>query len=211
MIANAGVMVIHNGGIADEKTRQGHELQFGTNVLGHHFLLQLLKPALLKAAQISKRGSTRIVLVSSSGHNLLVPSKLVNDWDPSDSAHSKYSARTMYGRSKLGNLHTMNKLADELEKEGIICVGVHPGNIKSELQRHGSRLENALVSLVLHDVYLGAISQLYAATALIDDPTSLSRAYLVPWAQYGDASLGSRDRKLVEKTWNWCEEQIKGF
>lgn len=211
VITNAGVMVSQNGRVAEEKTRQGHELHFGTNVLGHHFLLQLLKPALLRAARSSPPGSTRIVVVSSSGHNLLVPRKLVDEWDPSDRASSQYDARTMYGRSKLGNLHTMNKLAEELEKEGIVCVGVHPGNIQSDIQRHTWWVERALIGTLLHDVWLGAVTQLYAATAATEEPMSLSRAYLVPWAQHGEPSSASREEKLIEKTWDWCEEQIQGF
>jgi NAD(P)-dependent dehydrogenase (short-subunit alcohol dehydrogenase family) len=51
-------------------TKHGHDLQFGTNTLGHFYLTQLLLPTLISSAKesIDGTGKTRVVNVSSSGH-----------------------------------------------------------------------------------------------------------------------------------------------
>ncbi|KAJ6026476.1 uncharacterized protein N7446_004926 [Penicillium canescens] len=64
LINNAGIMAVP--GL--EFTKNGHELQFGTNHLSHFLLFQLLKPALLAAT--TPNFHSRVVNVSSSAHRL---------------------------------------------------------------------------------------------------------------------------------------------
>lgn len=52
----------------DQLTVHGHDMQFGTNVLGHFYLTQLLLPTLLASTKTSDGHAARIVNVSSSGH-----------------------------------------------------------------------------------------------------------------------------------------------
>jgi NAD(P)-dependent dehydrogenase (short-subunit alcohol dehydrogenase family) len=47
-------------------TKQGHELQFGTNHLAHFLLFQLLRDALLRSS--TPEFPSKVVNVSSSGH-----------------------------------------------------------------------------------------------------------------------------------------------
>lgn len=49
-------------------TTHGHDLQFGTNVLGHFYLNQLLLPTLVSSAKSSSDGHVRVVNLSSVGH-----------------------------------------------------------------------------------------------------------------------------------------------
>lgn len=50
-------------------TKHGHDLQFGTNVLGHFYLTQLLLPLLISTARLSSDdGKARVVNLSSNGH-----------------------------------------------------------------------------------------------------------------------------------------------
>lgn len=50
-------------------TTHGHDMQFGTNVLGHFYLTQLLLPTLLSTAVSSPiPGQVRIVNLSSNAH-----------------------------------------------------------------------------------------------------------------------------------------------
>lgn len=49
------------------KTKDGFEMQIGTNHLAHFLLFQLVKPFLLKSAKESGSAS-RVVNVSSTGH-----------------------------------------------------------------------------------------------------------------------------------------------
>lgn len=64
---NAGVMRPPTS----ELTTHGHDLQFGTNVLGHFYLTQLLLPTLMASAKTSVDGTgkVRVVNLSSIGHH----------------------------------------------------------------------------------------------------------------------------------------------
>ncbi|KAG9076657.1 hypothetical protein FRC06_009380, partial [Ceratobasidium sp. 370] len=61
---NAGVMVPP----VEQKTADGYDLQFGTNVLGHYFFTILLLPTLVHTAKNSPRahGHARVINTSSS-------------------------------------------------------------------------------------------------------------------------------------------------
>jgi retinol dehydrogenase 12 len=60
---NAAVMNTPPG----SKTKQGYELQLGTNNIAPFLLTKLLTPLLVKTAQTAAKGSVRVVWVSSSG------------------------------------------------------------------------------------------------------------------------------------------------
>lgn len=62
LICNAGVMACPYS-----KTKDGFELQIGTNHFAHFLLFQLLKPLLLKSAADSGT-SSRVITVTSAGH-----------------------------------------------------------------------------------------------------------------------------------------------
>jgi NAD(P)-dependent dehydrogenase (short-subunit alcohol dehydrogenase family) len=53
------------------KTKDGFENQFGTNVLGHFLLTNLLVPCLLKGAP------SRVVSVSSAGHAIRMSTETI--------------------------------------------------------------------------------------------------------------------------------------
>ena len=52
----------------DALTEDGYDLQWGTNVLGHFYLTQLLLPTLLSSVASSPDGHVRVVTLSSNGH-----------------------------------------------------------------------------------------------------------------------------------------------
>ncbi|KAJ6140243.1 hypothetical protein N7471_006729 [Penicillium samsonianum] len=64
LINNAGIMAVPDL----EFTKDGHELQFGTNHLSHFLLFLLLKPALLAAT--SPDFHSRVVNLSSAAHRV---------------------------------------------------------------------------------------------------------------------------------------------
>lgn len=119
LINNAGVM-------ATPKllTKDGYELQFGVNHLGHFLLTNLLLETLKKSAP------SRIVVVTSSIY--LFGS--INKADlNSEKAYSKVGA---YAQSKLANLLFTKELAAKLEGTNVIVNCCHPGVVKTELGRH---------------------------------------------------------------------------
>ncbi|KAG8680412.1 hypothetical protein FRC09_018264, partial [Ceratobasidium sp. 395] len=108
----------------------------------------------------------------------------------------------------------------------IISTSLHPGIIKTELQRHmslggtGRSLLNALLSPTPY----GALTQLYAGTAPEgaqlsgkvrflrltnwDDAFDVSQ-HLIPWARVDKARADTLDEEAGRKLWSWLEEQVK--
>ena len=64
LYANAGVMATPEG----LHTKQGYTLQFGTNALGHQYLISLLLPTLLRGPSLDTPTLGRIIVSSSAGH-----------------------------------------------------------------------------------------------------------------------------------------------
>lgn len=117
LILNAGVMAID----PRQETKQGVEMQVGTNVVGHF----LFTAVMLSLCQQSKR--CHIVAVSSMAHNLTKGIKL-SDFDAS--TPGPYRKWDVYSQSKLGNLVFMaklNKLLEARNVNNVIVVGCHPG------------------------------------------------------------------------------------
>lgn len=64
VILNAGIMRVRPG-----TTKEGYEIAFGINYLGHALLTKLLLPTLLRTAELPG-ADVRVVAVSSEGHKL---------------------------------------------------------------------------------------------------------------------------------------------
>ncbi|KAI0369416.1 NAD(P)-binding protein [Pilatotrama ljubarskyi] len=60
---NAGVMMPP----IDQVTKDGYDLQFGTNVLGHFYFTELVMPALLAGVESSPDHHARVITTSSAG------------------------------------------------------------------------------------------------------------------------------------------------
>ncbi|MEZ0349310.1 SDR family NAD(P)-dependent oxidoreductase [Mycobacterium sp. pR1184] len=123
LMNNAGVMFTPFG-----RTRDGFELQIGTNHFGHFELTRLLVPQ-LAAAQ-----GARVVILSSGGH---VMGDV--DFDDPNWERRDYDKFVAYGASKTANiLHTIE--ADRrLRDSGIRAYAVHPGTVATSLARYMSR------------------------------------------------------------------------
>ena len=149
LINNAGVMMCPFA-----RTRDGFEMQFGTNHLGHFALVGQLLPLLKKTI------GSRIVALSSLAHKggKLDFSDL--NWD-----NRKYSTNQAYFDSKLANLYFAYLLAEKLEAErGNPKVTIaHPGWTATELQRHSGMMA-FLNKLLAQGVDMGALPTLRAAT-----------------------------------------------
>lgn len=149
LINNAGVMIPPYA-----KTRDGFELQFGTNHLGHFALTgQLLK------LLISTQGS-RIVNVSSGAHNF---GKI--DFDDLNWEKRNYAQWTAYGDSKLANLYFTYELDRKLKEQGIntLVTASHPGWTATELQRTAGDVMKYLNGIFAQNITMGALPTLRAA------------------------------------------------
>jgi NAD(P)-dependent dehydrogenase (short-subunit alcohol dehydrogenase family) len=162
---NAGVMSTP----IDQVTKQGFDMQFGTNVLGHFYLTKLLLPLLTATAKKSPAGTVRVVNVSSIAHVMGASEGIrwstLSPGNDSLAARKKLGTARLYGQSKLGNILYSNELARRYGGEGIVSISLHPGAIKTDLARYSASLAQRIGRLITYSVTYGAISPLYAGTA----------------------------------------------
>ncbi len=154
LINNAGVMIPPY-----KRTKDGFELQFGTNYLGHYALTALLLP-LLQATPLS-----RVVSLSS-----IAARRAKIHFDNLDGSKG-YSPMKFYRQSKLANLLFALELQNKLERSGssTISVACHPGISATNLLSRGSgretgKLMKMLMRIVAQTAENGALPTLYAAT-----------------------------------------------
>lgn len=203
LINNAGVMTTPKG-----TTKDGFELQFGTNHLGHFALTGLLLDALLDV------DGARIVTVSSNGHKM----GGAIHWDDLQWERS-YSRMGAYTQSKLANLLFTYELQRRLAPRGkTIAVAAHPGTATTELARSLPRpIERAFLAaapkLFAQTPDGGALPTLRAAT----DPGVLGGQYYGPdgiGQQRGApvvvaSSAQSYDVEQQRRLWEISEELTK--
>ena len=157
LLNNAGIMACPLG-----HTKDGFELQFGTNHLGHFLLTCLLAPALKKAAP------SRVVSLSSRGHQVAPV-----DFNDPNFERREYQKWASYGQSKTANVLFAVGLERRLGPAGVHAYALHPGAIMTELGRHLvpediEILRNRFppgTTLAFKTVEAGAATSVFAATA----------------------------------------------
>lgn len=120
---NAGVMVPSQS----SQTKQGHDIQIGTNCLGPFLFTKLLTPLLAQTAKAAPQGSVRVIWVSSSAASLLAPKGGV-DTSSLDARISK-SKEHMYAVSKAGNVLHALEFRRRYQSQGIASVVRPPSPI----------------------------------------------------------------------------------
>ncbi|MEO3758732.1 SDR family NAD(P)-dependent oxidoreductase [Mycobacterium sp. B14F4] len=163
LINNAGVMFTPKS-----TTKDGFELQFGTNHLGHFALTGLLLDRVLAAP------GSRVVTVSSQGHRFV--SGVRFDDLQSERDYSRVGA---YGQSKLANLMFTYELQRRLAGTHTIAAAAHPGGSNTELARNTPlplRLFFGALAPLMQGPDVGALPTLRAAT----DPGVLGGQYFGP-------------------------------
>ena len=151
LINNAGVMLTPSR----VETKDGFELQFGINHIGHFALtLRLLK--ILLATEKS-----RVINLSSVAHRAGTIA-----FDDLHWKHRPYKMTGSYSQSKLANLLFTLELQRLLKstKTTTTAVAAHPGWTRTNLQDE-SRLLRLLNPLLAMQPWQGALPTLYAATA----------------------------------------------
>ena len=127
-------VLINNAGVVTSKyqqTRQGFELQFGVNHLGHFHLTHLLLSALREAPE------PRVVNVSSAAYlRGTLDFNRLHQWP------GKYIGLKAYAQSKLCNVLFTREMARRYPE--IDCNVLHPGVVSTEI---GSKHTNLLEAL----------------------------------------------------------------
>lgn len=198
LINNAGVMFTPHA-----ETKDGFELQFGTNHLGHFALTGLLLDRLLPVP------GSRVVTVSSVGHRF---ARRGINFDDLQSERS-YSRVGAYGQAKLANLLFTYELQRRLQGTNTIAAAAHPGGSRTELTRNLPPVVAAVTRLaepLFQPADMGALPTLRAAT----DPGVIGGQYYGPdgfGEQRGHprvvaSSRVSHDTDAQHRLWTVSEE-----
>jgi retinol dehydrogenase 12 len=154
-------VLINNAGVAGQRglTRDGFELMFGVNHLGHFAFTLGLLDCLRRGAD--RGDGARIVHVSSDAH-----------YQASGIDFSQLRRRTRgitgmsaYAVSKLCNVLFSQELARRLAGSGVTSYALHPGMVASDIWRRVPGLVRPLVTRRMLTVDQGAQTSLYCATS----------------------------------------------
>lgn len=199
LINNAGVMMPPY-----QRTKDGFELQFGTNHAGHYALTGHLLPLLLRTPR------SRVVTVGS----LAARSGRI-DFDNLDGAKG-YQGFTFYRQSKLANVLFAMELQRRLAQAGpdTISIACHPGIAATNITSRGSgNTSNGLLLFLMKRLFqsaeMGALPSLYAAAS----PLLHGGEYIGPdgkGAKRGYPALdpainGIDDPKVAARLWDVTE------
>ncbi|WP_144714772.1 oxidoreductase [Curtobacterium pusillum] len=154
LVNNAGVM-----NLPERRTaKDGFEMTFGTNHLGHFALTAQLMPAIRRSAR------ARIVTVSAIAGTW--PSGRLVDLQ----SERRYRPMGAYAKSKRANIVFTEHLAQHLAGTNIEAVVVHPGSAMTGLQQHSQGAIAKRLSRVMERFLMGSADgaawpSLYAATS----------------------------------------------
>ncbi len=150
-------VLINNAGLAGQrgKTKDGFEIHFGVNHLGHFLLTTLLLDRIRASAP------ARIVNVASRAH---YNAKGI-DWNAlrEDTAH--YTGMHEYSISKLANVLFTKELARRLSGTGVTTYAIHPGVIASNIWARVPGIVRPLVHAFMKSSEEGAHATVHTATA----------------------------------------------
>lgn len=150
-------VLINNAGVGGVRglTKQGFELMFGVNHLGHFLLTQLLLERLVSSAP------ARVVTVSSDAHY----NARGIDWDALRRPAPGITGLGGYAVSKLCNVLFSQELARRTEGTGVHSYALHPGVVASDIWRRVPWPVRPLVTRRMLSVDQGAQTSLYCATS----------------------------------------------
>lgn len=118
--------LVNNAGIAGVRgqTKDGFELAFGTNHVGHYLWTEKLLPLVKRANQ------GRVVIVASEAHYV---AKQGIDWVAVKKPTATVTAFPEYAVSKLANVLHASELARRLEGTNVTTYSLHPGRVASDI------------------------------------------------------------------------------
>lgn len=121
-------LLINNAGVAGRSgiTKEGFELAFGVNHLGHFLLTRLL------IERLQASSPSRIVVVTSEMHRDVE----TLDWSAVRGPAPRRALLAAYRISKLANVLFVRQLAECLDGRLVTAVAVHPGLVASDIWRH---------------------------------------------------------------------------
>lgn len=194
LVNNAGVIVPGR-----HETKDGFELQFGVNHLGHFLLTNLLLDS-LEAGKPS-----RIVVVASGAHKV---GKIYMD---DVNLTKNYNVVRSYSQSKLANILFTYELSEKLKESGITVNCLHPGAVATQMginRKTGfGKFITGLLKPFFQSPEQGASTAVYLAVS--KEVEGVSGKYFYKSKPIKSSEL-SYDKELARKLWE-LSEKMTGF
>ncbi|KAI9834101.1 MAG: hypothetical protein M1819_003386 [Sarea resinae] len=214
----------HNAGLTavTGTTKQGHEQTLGTNCLGPFLLNHFLHPLLVKTAASSPPNSVRVVWLSSAVISY-APAGGIQFDDINYTKPAWFSGLRVfstYSQSKAGDAYLAYEYAKRAKEQGIVSVSLHPGALKSELNRDLHYLWNLVLNtFILDETYKGAYTELFAGLSpevTVED----YKRFIIPYGNWGRVTEDIQKGFLTpteggtgnaEKFWEFCDAACRDF
>jgi len=194
------ILINNAGGIFSKRelNKDGYEMTFVTNHLGHFLLTLSIIPLL-------EKGRARVINVSSMAHKWGEANFDDIQWE-----QAKYSPLKVYGMSKLYNLYFTKALAEKYADKGITSFAVHPGVVGTNFGAGLGKIVKLLLPLALPFMISsekGAQTSIYLATEPGMEAKSsqyfakcrLTRSSVLSWSEDNRNKLWDISKKLVKK------------
>jgi WW domain-containing oxidoreductase len=198
--------IIANAGIAHLptlQTRNGIEMQFLVNHIGHFSLVNQL-------SDIVRDGTGRIVIVSSKASVTQAPAEGIM-FDNLDGRRS-YQPFAFYGQSKLAAALYAKELSRRLISRGIAVNSVHPGATKgthlNKYLRGPLALVASVAKLFMRNAQRGAATQ--AMLAASPRVAGISGEYWMD-CRIAEGNPLLRDDDLAQRLWEVSERIVQGI
>ena len=188
MLNNAGVITTQR-----ELTKEGLEMQFGVNHVGHFLLTLLLLERLHKGS--------RIVQVASGAH------KWGDIYFEDLSLDKSFRPFKAYGQSKLANVLFAKELSKKLAPYSISVNSCHPGAVSTNMGINRETGFGKSITKLLKPFFRspeeGAATAVYLAT----DPSveGITGEYFYN-GKSAKVSRKARDEELSKKLFQWTED-----
>ncbi|KAF7552285.1 hypothetical protein G7Z17_g4446 [Cylindrodendrum hubeiense] len=204
LMLNAGIMAS-----AAALTKEGYEMQFGTNHMGHALFTQLLMPVLQKTVKSSETPDVRVVVLSSAAYQARPEGGVGIEFDSLKTVSEGMATIVRYGQSKLANVCFARELARRHPE--LRVVSVHPGPSRTNLVSSMTglplwiRLLERISNYGYTPVDQGVKNQLWASVST--DYTSGD--YVEPVGVRGKFNADGIADDLDEKLWDWTEKELR--
>eukprot|EP01080_Neovahlkampfia_damariscottae_P004988 gene4988-8586_t len=201
-------IIINNAGGTYElsknrKTKQGYEMMFGVNYLGHYLLNRLLIEKLIES-------KGRLVIVSSDGHRFV---RNLKDFKPEE--HAYYSSpdvsltTTMYeyGFSKLDNVWHSLEMHKRYNQFGVTVNSLHPGAIDTSLAGESSlkKYIKPFMTLFCRTPFQGSQTTLHVATS--PNLKNVSGKFFSDCQIVEETDI-AKSEEFSKILWDWSEKEV---
>ncbi|RHZ63369.1 hypothetical protein CDV55_107257 [Aspergillus turcosus] len=209
LMCNAGIMAQPPG-----LSKDGYEVQFGTNHLGHALLIQKCLPLLQRTAEEQPESDARIIILTSLGYRMHPSGGIVFSTLNTEQSFSAFgfAAWIRYGQSKLANILYARELARRFP--AIATLSVHPGVVSTGLVENQGWGNRAFIYVTNVGKVLkpeqGAYNQLWAATTAKED--LMNGGFYEPVGVLSSRlDRAASDDALAKRLWEWTDEALAEY